>query len=119
MCVTLTTYPPYQLSETRRELNILKASHLKLTRAAEEQTTEVRQLTAAGQAQQEQLQELLGAKEEQEYRLQTTIAQQSKLIELAMQTRTPTKGTSITKVCQPSPSLCSNSDTHCSPFCSD
>lgn len=99
VCTRDRTCRPFQLSETRRELNILKASHLKLTKAAEEQSTEVQQLAATGQAQQEQLQELLGAKEEQEYRLQTTIAQQSKLIELAMQSRTPTKGTSITKVC--------------------
>ena len=108
----VTTCPPFQLTDTRRELNMLKASHLKLTKTAEEQSSEVQQLAATGRAQQEQLQELLDAKKEQEYRLQTTIAQQSKLIELAIHPRTPTKGHGITKVRQQSSHLTAQTVTH-------
>ena len=74
----------------RRELNILKAAHLKLTQEQASSSAAVEQLTVAEQLKQQELAALMANKAEQEFKLQTTIDQQAKLISL-MQDHTPSK----------------------------
>ena len=88
-----------QASETRQNLNKLKASYLKLSQESASKAAEIESMTVADQEREQQLRALLVDKEEQEYRMKTTIEQQSKLITHAMHSRTPPKESKLKKVC--------------------
>jgi chromosome segregation ATPase len=86
-----------EASETRLNLNKLKASYLKLSQESASKAAEIESMTVADQEREQQLRALLVDKEEQEYRMKTTIEQQSKLITHAMHSRTPPKESKLKK----------------------